>query len=346
MSYPLRLQAQNGVSIHSNSKHEFMHSDNSLLQDLITLKPSLMADHMLKFDGSNLTYQPSSDFVASADLSSLDGRVTAIEGAGYALATDVGISIDGLDIRLSTVESSYATTQNVQDVAGDLNTLGTRVSDVESNKASTADLGDLVTRVSAIESDFATNTDVGNLQTTTQDHETRLVSLETDQVTQADLDGFAPLSGASLVSPSMNTISLRDDSGRTSAGSAYSVHYVDFLNYEVNAETILYSLPVGSVDKFFIDVEATVLNYGLYKVCAFRKRCLVSRYTGNYQTTDLILDGSSSAEILASSDGNIDYSSWVAFSSDGANEFRIVTPASGNLYIPISCVIKVHKINT
>ena len=149
MVYDLKLQSVGGV-VQSIGKHMFSHADNSLLQDMVDLKPSLMDGHILKFNGSNLSYVDSTDFLSSSSLTSLDGRVGDLESsaAGYALSSD----ITGLDNRVQTLESDHVTTQNLSDLTGTVNDHGTRLSDVESNKASTADLGDLVTRVDTLES--------------------------------------------------------------------------------------------------------------------------------------------------------------------------------------------------
>lgn len=145
MSKPHRISAIGNVELSSQlgtvnhaSKATFAHDDNKHLADLTNLRGALNAGDLLFFDSANdaIAGIAKADFALAADLddyetvanvSTLAGRVTTIEEAGYQTASDVSSAISAIDYSAyettSNATSTYETIANVDTLAGRVSTL-------------------------------------------------------------------------------------------------------------------------------------------------------------------------------------------------------------------------------
>ena len=322
MSKPHRISALGNVELYSQSgtvnhasKATFGHDDNKHLTDLTNLRGNLNANDLLFYDSASdaLAGVPKSDFALVADLSTyetvanvdtLAGRVTTLEGAGYQTASDVSNAISAIDYSayetVSHASSTYETIANVDSLAGRVTTLevaGYQTASDVSNAISAIDYSAYET-VSHASSTYETiaNVDtlagrVSTLEGAGYQNATDVSNAVSSAISAIDYSAYATLSGSeqltnkTLVSPTVSSVKTVSASDNT-IYETNDVHNVTLTagNNNVTLQTI--ALP-DAYDSAAVCVKFSASGFGFCELKSF--------FTSDGTTVTLIDDSESLA---------------------------------------------------
>ena len=168
----LIISSKNGGDVVLNPSVTFANVNDSFLKDLKELKGDLASGDLIKFNGSNLIAQASSEFAAASELSNyvasadLDADVSAagyIKAAGqFVRSVGVNLAVDGsgeLTVDLSSFQASASLDTDVG-AAGYIKSADQYVRSVGSNLAVDGS-GGLTVDLSSFQASATLDTDVG-----------------------------------------------------------------------------------------------------------------------------------------------------------------------------------------
>ena len=145
----IELTTNNGV-INHNSETAFLHSNDSFISDIKSLKGYVNSGDLITYSGSNLSTVPASNFAQSTDLSSY---LLSSDQVVQSVTTDDHLVLTGgaLSLNLSAYLTSDQIASNYTTATAGSN-FDTRISSLENDHVTSDQFSTLSTTVSGIES--------------------------------------------------------------------------------------------------------------------------------------------------------------------------------------------------